>query len=481
MPIFDLTGAAGDAMRRTGQGAADLIQGLTTPTIRLGVTGLARAGKTVFITSLVRNLTESGRLPFFSAQAEGRIQRIYLEPQPDDAVPRFAYEEHLAALGETPPRWPESTRAISQLRLTIEYAHASSLRRVIGTGRLHVDIIDYPGEWLIDLPMLEQDYGTWAREALALSHEPRRHAAAQHFHQYLTALPTGRDAEQIAIDGARIFTEYLGTARAGEEALSTTGPGRFLMPGDLAGSPLLTFFPLGPGIGEAALRALLARRFESYKTHVVKPFFTRHFARLDRQIVLVDALSAINTGRDGVADLKRTLAAILSAFRPGQNTWLSRLVRRRVDRIVFAASKADHLHHTSHDRLEAALRMIVDDAMERATFAGAEIKVLATAALRATREAERRDGDERLACIVGVPLAGEKLGDRTFDGKREVALFPGDLPEDPKALLSGDGLAPDDVRVLRFRPERIPPGSKDAVPHIRIDRAIEFLIGDKLS
>ena len=37
-----------------------------TPTVRLGVTGLARAGKTVFITALVRNLIAGGRLPLFS-------------------------------------------------------------------------------------------------------------------------------------------------------------------------------------------------------------------------------------------------------------------------------------------------------------------------------------------------------------------------------------------------------------------------------
>ncbi|HBR36033.1 MAG TPA: hypothetical protein DD939_01875, partial [Sulfitobacter pontiacus] len=33
------------------------------PVIRLGVTGLARSGKTVFITSLVANLLDRGRMP----------------------------------------------------------------------------------------------------------------------------------------------------------------------------------------------------------------------------------------------------------------------------------------------------------------------------------------------------------------------------------------------------------------------------------
>ena len=39
------------------------------PVIRLGVTGLSRAGKTVFITSLVANLLNRGRMPALRAAA----------------------------------------------------------------------------------------------------------------------------------------------------------------------------------------------------------------------------------------------------------------------------------------------------------------------------------------------------------------------------------------------------------------------------
>ncbi|MBN9353332.1 MAG: YcjX family protein, partial [Hyphomicrobium denitrificans] len=103
-----------------------------TPCVRLGVTGLSRAGKTVFITALVRNLVSGGRLPFFSADAEHRIVRAYLEPQPDDSVPRFDYEAHLHDLLSVPPSWPDSTRRISELRVTIEYQSTSLLKRFVG-------------------------------------------------------------------------------------------------------------------------------------------------------------------------------------------------------------------------------------------------------------------------------------------------------------------------------------------------------------
>ena len=82
--------------------------------------------------------------------------------------------------------------------------------------------------------------------------------------------------------------------------MSLLPPGRFLMPGSLAGSPALTFAPLDvPAEGsapEGSLWAMMERRYEAYKDVVVRPFFRDHFARLDRQIVLVDALAAFNSG-----------------------------------------------------------------------------------------------------------------------------------------------------------------------------------------
>ena len=47
-----------------------------------------------------------------------------------------------------------------------------------------------------------------------------------------------------ALASARLFTEYLRSCRDERFAMSLLPPGRFLMPGNLAGSPALTFAPL---------------------------------------------------------------------------------------------------------------------------------------------------------------------------------------------------------------------------------------------
>ena len=485
MPLSSVTQATGAMLREAGGYLADLV----TPTVRLGVTGLSRSGKTVFIVALVRNLTLGGRLPFFSVASEQRLIRAYLEPQPDDTVPRFAYEEHLAALSRDPPEWPESTKRISQLRVTIEYTSASRLRRTLLPNRLHLDIIDYPGEWLVDLPMMSQGYAAWSAEALALARAARRATpATAAFLSFLDSVePASSQDEQIAITGAKLFTDYLVAARAADPTLSVAGPGRFLLPGDLAGSPLLTFFPLPADapIARIGLAQMLERRYESYKSHVVRPFFRDHFSRLDRQIVLVDALSALNSGASGITDLEAALTSVLAAFKPGKASWLAELFAPRIDRIAFAATKADHLHSANHDRLEAILGALTARAEARAVGAGAEIKALALAALRATKEGEvTRDG-QRLPCIIGTPMAGETIGGKVFNGTASAAVFPGDLPTlDLSDLAAMPDAFKDAVHVVRFNPPRIATDSPSGIvapwPHVRLDRAMEFLIGDQL-
>ena len=483
--LSDLTQEAHIAARSL----ADYVSGRG---LRLGVTGLSRAGKTVFITALVHNLLRGGRLPVLQAHAQGRLIGARLEHQPDDAVPSFGYGDHLAALtggGEGPSarHWPQSTRRISQLRLTLQYERASGWLQ--GPRELTIDIVDYPGEWLLDLPLLEKSYAQWSGETLEASSAAARATLAAPWRGYLTTLdPTAPFSEETARKAADLFTAYLRGAKADAYALSALTPGRFLMPGDLEGSPALTFSPLPMQEGAAqpagSLVALMERRYEAYKTHIVRPFFRDHFARLDRQIVLVDALSALNSGPAAVRDLEAAMGDVLRAFRTGQSGRISRIFRPRIDRILFAATKADHLHHTSHDRLEAILRHLVARAITRAQSGGVEIDVIAMAAVRATREARVRQDGRDLEAIVGTPLQGERLGEDFFDGETEAAIFPGELPADPRDVFRGDGLGladgEADYRFLRFRPP-ITKTPEAPLPHIRLDRALQFLLGDKLA
>lgn len=485
-----------DEIRLGASTIAERITGLAEPSVRIGVTGLSRAGKTVFITALVHNLLHGGRLPMFEAWRNGRISGARLEPQPDDAVPRFAYENHVRELVET-RTWPQSTRAISQLRLTVDFQSASGWSRMFQPGRLSIDIVDYPGEWLLDLPLLSKSFAGFSAQALELARLPLRTDIAQEWLALAHSVDPSQPADELLAQRlSATFTDYLRACRADERAMSTLPPGRFLMPSDLEGSPALTFSPL-PGTkpdhaARGSLWAMMERRYEAYKSHVVKPFFMDHVARLDRQIVLIDAMQALNAGAHAMGDMERALGEILTCFRIGKSGWLPSFFTHRISKILIAATKADQLHHTAHDRLERLVRKLADRAIDIAAFSGADVDVLAMAAVRATREAAVKQGRDELPVIVGTPLKGEVIGSDTFDGKSETAIFPGDLPEKPDSLFekfdSGDHKVAarelPELRFIRFRPPHLETdaqGLKLSLPHIRLDRALEFLVGDQLA
>lgn len=492
-----------DFLFDAGLAIQNLAESLSGRPLRLGITGLSGAGKTIFVTALVQHLTLAARvaalggknvLPVFRVHADGRLVRGVIEPQPDDAVPRFAYEDHIATLtgpgGDADRRaWPDSTRRISELRLTLEFERETGFGR--RTSQLTIDLVDYPGEWLLDLPLLGKSYQHWSQDTFDASLTPARAPLAAEWRAYVTGLdPAAVADESVAQKAAALFTSYLRACRAEPISASALPPGRFLMPGDLEGSPLLTFSPLplaeGSEIDPQSLAGMMARRYDAYRNHVVRPFFRDHFARLDRQVVLVDVLAALNAGVAAVRDLEQALAEVLNAFRTGKNTLLTTLLRPRIDKILFAATKADHLNHVSHDRLEAILRRLTARAIARSENVGATIDVVALAAVRATREANVGRGGSALPAVVGIPMAGERIGDEIFDGRTEAAIFPGELPRDPDAVFSGDMGIVDpraaDYRFVRFRPpiaQRDAAGAALPLPHIRLDRALQFLLGDK--
>ena len=482
-------GNLADDLARWAERAQADAASLFEPSLRLGVTGLSGAGKTIFITSLAANLLRRGRMTGLRAEAEGRILATMLTPQPDLDAPRFQFEEHLEALYAQPPHWPESTRSISQLRLSIRYRPDTLLGRLTGESGLHLDIVDYPGEWLLDLGLMEKSFAVWSEEAIA--GVERRAArggadeakAAQAFLTWLAEREAAAEAvspldEPELQKGAAAFAEALKAAkRAGAAALA---PGRMLLPGDLEGAPALTFAPLRPAAGEA-LRKEMARRYEGYKRLVVKPFFRDHFARLDRQIVLVDALGAVSRGPSAVKETAQALRDIMAAFRPGSNSWLAQLLGpalggRRVEKLLLAVSRADHIHHESHGALAALVRDLLARSVDRAAYLGAEVEAMAIAAIRATVEDELREGalpgGRRLRAVKG-----------RLQGKPgRASLYPGEPPHSLGEILSaGENWDRESFEIPDFAPPILERRADEGPPHLRLDQAVQFLIGDRLA
>ncbi|NLY58732.1 MAG: YcjX family protein, partial [Gammaproteobacteria bacterium] len=122
---------------------------LTGQPLRVGVTGLSRAGKTTFITSLINQLENHqrgllARRPPFDRLEAVRWQRDGVE-QP------FAYLQALGSLSADPAQWPTSTTDLSRVVIDLRFRQSGLLRRVQSSRSLRLEILDYPGEWLLDL------------------------------------------------------------------------------------------------------------------------------------------------------------------------------------------------------------------------------------------------------------------------------------------------------------------------------------------
>ncbi len=445
--------------------------------LRLAVTGLSRSGKTAFITAMVNqllNVHTGARLPLLSAAREERLLGVKRVPQRDLGITRFTYDEGLAQLYGTPPTWPTPTRGVSEMRLALRYRSDDSLlRHFKETSTLWLEIVDYPGEWLLDLPMLAQDYLSWSRQMTGLLQGDRAEWARA-WRELCAGLDPLAPADENRLAAiAAAWSDYLIKCKA--QGLHFIQPGRFVLPGEMAGAPALQFFPWPDvdGWGESKLAqadrgsnlAMLRARYDYYCDKVVKGFYRDHFLRFDRQIVLVDCLQPLNSGPQAFNDMRLALTQLMQSFHYGQRTLFRRLFSPVIDKLLFAATKADHVTVDQHPHLVSLLQQLVQDAWQNAAFEGIEMDCLGLASVQATQSGL-------------VEVDGEKIpalrGHRLSDGA-PLTVYPGEVPE---RLPGAAFWEQQGFRFEQFRPQVMDVDSP--LPHIRLDAALEFLIGDKL-
>ena len=424
--------------------------------LKIAVTGLSRSGKTVFITSLAHHLERGVGLPFLNAVADRR----YLGAVPARRVPAgvtpFPYHAHHAALAAESPFWPAPSTDLSLLRLELRFRPRGRMARQLADQRtLTLDIVDYPGEWLIDLPLLKESYAGWAGVTLArLAAEP-----------YRTPMRPFFDALGDADADALVRAYADGLERCRRERLSLLQPGRALTPTAAANTPEAALFaPVPP---EHRLAGEFRARFEAYAERWVRPFKTHVVDAVDRQIVLVDLLESLNRGPAHFDDTRAALALVLEGFNHGRSSYWHRLVSPKVEKLVFCATKADHVANTQHANLKLLLQDMIEDAARRVQLQGIPTETLAIAALRSTDTVRTHYDGQLLSCVRGVPMARE----------REKIVFPGEVPP---TMPRGADWNEQHFDFRRFAPRRLDGRQGNGHGHIRLDQVLEAVIGDRL-
>jgi predicted YcjX-like family ATPase len=462
------------------QKANDLLNRTLDQHVTLAVTGLSRSGKTAFITSLVNQLVTEGngsKLSFFNAVHQGRFIAAKRVPQKHFHIGRFDYDGAMSAFSQQPPKWPEPTHGISEMRIAIRYQPKNSLLRyATDTATLYLDITDYPGEWLLDLPMLNQTYEEWSKQTFELlSQTPRKEISAK-FIEKITALdPFSAVDEQHLAALSKEYTQLLLTFRH-ELGLSVIQPGRFILPGELEDAPILQFFPFTgfdgldgnnyQNAGEDTCIGMLRARFIEYKERVVKAFYKKHFVNFDRQIVLADCLTPLNNGPDSFDDLQQAMTMIMESFSYGQSSLFSRLFSPKIDKLLFAATKADHVTPEQHSNMVALLNQLVYQTKHQLNYDVIKMKTLALASVKASQTGKSWHQGRDIPVIKG----------RRADDDKVITVFPGSVPA---KIPERDYWKDEAFNFINFEP--IDSISKhESLPHLRMDQVMQFLLGDKM-
>jgi hypothetical protein len=126
--------------------------------------------------------------------------------------------------GRDVQRWPQPTEGLSGVRVRLSLAPPARLdRRLLEPQTLHLDLIDYPGEWLLDLPLLSLGYAEWSAGMEELANAGKRAALSAPWLAQAEALDPAAREDPFAL--ARIgsaYVDYLKRCRA--EGLSALRP-----------------------------------------------------------------------------------------------------------------------------------------------------------------------------------------------------------------------------------------------------------------
>ena len=406
------------------------------------------------------------------------------------SIPRFDYDKAITSLTNEPPQWPEPTHGISELRLAIRYQPKKSLLNFSSDmATLTLDITDYPGEWLLDLPMLKQTYEQWSEQTQALlTASPRAKLSESFLTKVADIDPFAVADEELLAQLSKEYTELLHKFRY-ELGLSVIQPGRFILPAELAGAPILEFFPF-PNLtsidgndyqnaSDDSFIGMLRARFLEYKEEVVKKFYRQHFMRFDRQIVLADCLTPLNacsknSGPESFADLQLAIDMILESYRYGKSGLFSRLFSPKIDKLLFAATKADHVTSEQHAPMVSLFNQLIYQSKHQINFEAIEMKTLAIAAVKSTTSGKSIHNGQQISVVQGHTLSN--ISQDKQGSLEKVTLFPGSVPE---KLPKKEFWQKSAFNFINFSPMS-GMTKHQPLPHIRMDQVLQFLLADKM-
>ncbi len=422
-------------------------------TIKVAVTGLSQSGKTVFLTSLINQLIANDKLPFLNEKL-GRSFVARLLP-PDSVYMRFDYYSKLSEFRKKNPIWPKSTKAVTKTTIQLEF---KSNYAFLESQIINLELVDYPGEWLLDLMMLDLSFEEWSNHMIDLAKEKKRVKFSK---EWLEAIAGDIDkSEEELFD---LFSEY--QKNLYYHGYSYVGPGRFVEAGDMQNDPILYFCPLKDK--NNSIYEQFKKRYDLYVKEVVNRLYLEHFREFDTQIILVDLIKTLNGGEEIFDDMHLAIKGILKSFTYGSNNFISKFFDLKIDHVIFAASKADHIPLSQREAYIRLLKEMIWDMKQELDIKHVDTESTIFASVKSTQYVKAKLNGVEVDCVRGIVVGEDEPSTH----------FPGLLPKDYK---DKNFWKEGKFNFVSFKPISFPSKDTNAVDHIRMDRLIYSLLKDRV-
>lgn len=399
-------------------------------------------------------------------------------PLPNGAVP-FPYNEHVKAFREDPPRWPDRTVEITEYRLRLQLVHEKNRR-----AECEIVFVDYPGERLLDVSLLETSYDEWADRTLMKLVSPPElsRESAQEFLECIETLQA--DPKGIPIDDAwkaaqRTFGRCCVAFHAAAAPITPVVPVLLaaMNPSATISAP---FFPLNSAMRQRLPSAhkRLKQDYAAYLKSSVTPFLQR-IAACSHQIILVDVLDVLRTGIDEFNEIREQMQRALDCYRQANrgafNYLLSMLPvfgKPLIRKVTFCATKVDQATRDHRDNLISLLQDLFVRAEQALHFDRRSIKKIEFIPIAAHKCTDDVDVDHEGKPIVA--LLGRRLDS---DSQAEEVIYPGRVPQQwPEYKEKWQAF-----RFPDFLPRRLPDlASGRPLPNINMDQVLFSIVEDIL-
>lgn len=427
---------------------------LKTKTIKIAITGLSRSGKSVFITSFIDQIINNKNI--FNAQNYSKKFSAKLQA-PKLSMKRFDYY-HFAKQIKKEHIWCDGTDSISLALLKIKIEGKIPF---LDDEDFYIEIVDYPGEWLLDLTLLSHTFNSWSKQSIQWL-EKIDDEKTKAYLNTIKNLDTNHTSQALEVSLHGMYVELIEHLKDLHYSFLT--PGRFLVPGDMKDDPMLLFAPIPKS--SSTLHQNYAKRFKTYVHDVVRGIHLDYFRGFDRQIILIDVIEALQNGYTCYDDMLKALNSMLGIYSHAKGNLLSRLISPSIQNVALVATKADLVPSASHNNYLSLLHDMTYKLREKLESLDVNTHSHIIASVKSTQNIISKKAGQKLPSLRGV--------DKTA---KVVEVYPGIMPQTfPKQ---------EDWDNSLYMYEEFLPPQKEYLPnepfeHIHMDKLIRKIIGDML-